>query len=300
MKISVLTPTYNRGEDLNRLYTSLIVNNNSNVEIEWLIMDDGSNDRTRTIVTNFIKQNIIKIKYFSQENQGKMAAINNLIKYATGDLIVDCDSDDYFAVGAFDTIEKYAYLLKENKDEVYALVFLKNDSNGKTSGNKFPVDEYRSDMFSLYFREGIEGEKILVFDANIRKKYIHELEADEKFITESRMYHKMDLEYDVICINEPIIIGEYKEDGYTKNINKIFKENPLGYYEYFKEVLEMDLGGVHINKRMYVYKHYVLFANLAEIKNAIINVPGVLNKIIVAIMWFPGKIKTKLWLKKQK
>jgi len=51
---------------------------------------------------------------------------------------------------------------------------------------------------------------------------------------------------------------------------------------------------------MYVYKHYVLFANLAEIKNAIINVPGVLNKIIVAIMWFPGKIKTKLWLKKQK
>ena len=59
MKISVLTPTYNRGEDLNRLYTSLIVNNNSNVEIEWLIMDDGSNDRTRTIVTNFIKQNII-------------------------------------------------------------------------------------------------------------------------------------------------------------------------------------------------------------------------------------------------
>ncbi len=59
-------------------------------------------------------------------------------------------------------------------------------------------------------------------------------------------------------------------------------------------------GGVHINKRMYVYKHYVLFANLAEIKNAIINVPGVLNKIIVAIMWFPGKIKTKLWLKKQK
>ncbi len=80
MKISVLTPTYNRGEDLNRLYTSLIVNNNSNVEIEWLIMDDGSNDRTRTIVTNFIKQNIIKIKYFSQENQGKMAAINNLKK----------------------------------------------------------------------------------------------------------------------------------------------------------------------------------------------------------------------------
>ena len=45
MKISILTPTYNRGDKLNRLYTSLIVNNNSKVEIEWLIMDDGSKYR---------------------------------------------------------------------------------------------------------------------------------------------------------------------------------------------------------------------------------------------------------------
>ena len=70
MKVSVLTPTYNRGDKLNRLYTSLIVNNNSKVEIEWLIMDDGSKDRTKMIVTNFIKQNIIDIKYYYQENQG--------------------------------------------------------------------------------------------------------------------------------------------------------------------------------------------------------------------------------------
>ena len=91
MKVSVLTPTYNRGDKLNRLYTSLIVNNNSKVEIEWLIMDDGSKDRTKMIVTNFIKQNIIDIKYYYQENQGKMAALNNLVKYATGDVIIECD-----------------------------------------------------------------------------------------------------------------------------------------------------------------------------------------------------------------
>ena len=64
MKISILTPTYNRGDKINRLYTSLIVNNNSKVEIEWLIMDDGSKDRTKTIITNFIRQKIIDIKSF--------------------------------------------------------------------------------------------------------------------------------------------------------------------------------------------------------------------------------------------
>ena len=296
MKVSVLTPTYNRGDKLNRLYTSLIVNNNSKVEIEWLIMDDGSKDRTKTIVTNFIKQNIIDIKYYYQENQGKMAAINNLVKYATGDVITECDSDDYFSVGAFDTIEKYK---DELNDEIYGLVFLKNDQNGNNMGNEFPENKYRSDMFSLYFREGITGEKAIAFNSKIRKKFEYKLEADEKFVTEARMYHQMDLEYDVICINEPIMICEYQADGYSKNIQKVFKENPLGYYEYFREILEMDLDGVTLNKRLYIYKHYILFSILAERDHAIRNVTGVINKIIVAILWVPGLIKTKKMFTKE-
>ena len=297
MKISILTPAYNRGDKLNKLYTSLLVNNNSNVEIEWLVMDDGSTDKTRYIVTNFIKQNIIDIKYYYQENAGKMAALNNLVKYATGDVIIECDSDDYFTVGAFDTIAKYEDKLT---DEIYALVFLKYDQNGNNMGNNFPENLYRSDMFSLYFRENITGEKALVFNSNIRKRFGYKLEADEKFVTESRMYHQMDLEYDVICINEPIMICEYQKDGYTKNIQKIFKENPLGYYEYFKEILEMDLTGVTLKKKLYIYKHYILFSVLAERNHAIRNVTGVLNKIIVAIMWIPGAIKTKAMFKEKR
>lgn len=290
MKISILTPAYNRGEKLNKLYTSLLVNNNSNVDIEWLVMDDGSTDKTKYIVTNFIKQNIINIKYYYQENQGKMAALNNLVRYATGDVIIECDSDDYFTVGAFDTIAKYEDKLK---DGIYALVFLKYDQDGNNMGNNFPENLHRSDMFSLYFRENVTGEKALVFNSYIRKQFEYKLEADEKFVTESRMYHQMDLEYDVICINEPIMICEYQKDGYSKNIQKVFKENPLGYYEYFREILEMDLAGVTLNKRLYIYKHYVLFSILAERDHAIRNVSGLINKIIVAIMYLPGLIKTK-------
>ena len=87
MKISVLTATYNRAEDLEKLYTSLVINSNSNIEFEWLVMDDGSTDRTKVVIENFIKQNIVNIKYFYQENQGKMAAINNLMKEVTGDIV---------------------------------------------------------------------------------------------------------------------------------------------------------------------------------------------------------------------
>ncbi len=292
MKVSILTATYNRGNDLERLYTSLVVASNSNVDFEWLIMDDGSNDKTKLIVDGFIKQNIIDVEYHYQPNQGKMSAINNLMYYVSGDIAVTCDSDDYFTVDALDEIKKNADKLL-NDDTVYALAFLKQDAKGRISGNKFIEDNHRSDMFSLYFREKTTGEKILVFKTEIRKKYHHELEADEKFVTESRMYHKMDLDYDVIGINKAIEIGDYRKDGYTKNILKVFKESPLGYYEYFREILEMNLKGVTLKKRIYIYKHYILFANLADREHAIRNVEGLINKIIITLLWIPGTIKTR-------
>ena len=299
MKISILTATYNRAQDLEKLYTSLVINKSSEVDYEWLIMDDGSTDKTKLVIDNFIKQNIVKIEYHYQNNQGKMIAINNLMQYVTGDIVMECDSDDYFVTGAFDIIKKYSDKLL-NDETVYALAFLKKDKDGKISGTNFMENNHRSDMFSLYFREKITGEKILVFKTEIRKKYKHILEADEKFITEARMYHKIDENYDVICINEAIIIGEYKSDGYAKNMKRIFEIAPLGYYEFFKEILKMDLKGVPFSKRIYIYKNYILFANLSARRDAIKNVEGLFNKLMVCILWIPGLIFTKNRFKKNK
>ena len=68
MKISVLTPTYNRANLLEQLYKSLIANADYGIDIEWLIMDDGSKDNTEEIVNKFIHNNQSKmeIKYFKQ------------------------------------------------------------------------------------------------------------------------------------------------------------------------------------------------------------------------------------------
>ena len=135
MKISVLTSTYNRGNLLKKLYNSLIQNSNYNVDVQWLIIDDGSKDDTKNIVKDFKDENKIEIKYFYQENQGKMLAINKLVKEANGDLIIECDSDDYFTEDAFDII-KNEYQ-KCDKSDIYALCFLKYDQNGNNMGNLF-------------------------------------------------------------------------------------------------------------------------------------------------------------------
>lgn len=290
MKVSVLTPTYNRANLLGRLYKSLLQNKKDNIEIEWLIMDDSSTDNTKEIAQKWIEENKIAIVYSKQEHQGKMIAINNLVEKATGDVIIECDSDDYFTNDAFSIIEE-AWQENRNRTDCYAMCFLKYDQNNENMGKLFPKKE--TTMFDLYFKDGETGEKALVFFSEVRKKYKHKLEKQEKFVTEARMYHEMDLKYKMICINKPIMVCEYQEDGYTKNIKKQFMENPYGYFEYFKEIFKQDMKNVLFKKRLYVIKHYILFSYLTKAKNPVRNVKGGYNKFLYLLLCIPGTIKSK-------
>jgi len=282
MKLSILTPTYNRAKTLPKLYESIKKNKIDTLELEWLIMDDGSQDNTKEVVESFMAENIISITYYHQENQGKMQALNNLVEKATGDLIVECDSDDFFYKNAFKAIAENVVL----DDEIYAYAFLKYDQNECNIGRLLP--EGRTTMFDLYFKQGEDGEKALVFNSKIRKQFKHELAEGEKFVTEARMYHKMDLKYKIRGINTPFMICEYQKDGYTKNIKEIFKANPKGYYAYFKEILQMPMKNVIFKKRLYAVKHYLLFCYILKKK------PEIKNALIF-LLYLPGKIKYYIW-----
>ena len=78
MKISIITPTYNRARLLKYLYNSIVLNLKYNVELEWVVIDDGSTDNTKEVVKSFPDK--LEIRYYYQKNQGKMAALNNGIK----------------------------------------------------------------------------------------------------------------------------------------------------------------------------------------------------------------------------
>lgn len=304
MKISILTATYNRANLLNKLYNSLIENSKYNINLEWLIMDDGSTDETKNIVNTFISESYenqyLEIKYFFQENQGKMAAINNLLKYISDDstLLIECDSDDYFTSNAIKIIDENYKSIK-SKENIYALCFLKNDKKQCNIGSLFKSNDYKTNMFNLYFKDGVTGDKALVYISSIRKKYNYILENGEKFSTEARMYNQMDKNYNIICFNSPIMVCDYLNEGYSKNIKKIFLENPFGYFEYFKQLLNFDMHGVLFNKRLYVIKHYILFSYLIKQKNILKNVKGTFNKFLIVVLYLPGILKSWIW-KKQK
>ena len=106
------------------------------------------------------------------------------------------------------------------------------------------------------------------------------------------MYHEMDLKYKMKCINKPIMICDYKDDGYTRNIHKIFVENPYGHLQYFKEILEkQNMTGVSLKKRLYVIKHYILFSYLTK-QYEIKDIQDWKNKLLYVLLFIPGIIKS--------
>lgn len=294
MKLSIITPTYNRANMLLNLYNSILKNLEQNtiqqnMQVQWIIMDDGSTDNTAELINQLIDEKKLEIQYYKQENNGKMSAINHVLPYADGDLIVECDSDDIFSDNAFQDIGQAYHETKERKG-LYGLCFFKYDVKGNNIGNAFQKEE--TTMFDLYFKEGETGEKAIVFFADIRKQYQYKIENNEKFSTEARMYHEMDLKYKMKCYNKPIMICDYKADGYTKNIKTIFKENPYGHFAYFKEILENhDMTGVPFKKRLYIIKHYILFSYLTR-QYQVKNIKRFSDKLLYLLLFIPGMIKS--------
>lgn len=288
MKLSILTATYNRGRFLTRLYESIVNNLIDDMDIEWLIMDDGSNDDTEEIVSGFNSSEHFEIKFYKQKNQGKMQAINNLMEYVAGELCVECDSDDFFNEGAFRVIYN---VYKENVDieDIYAFTFLKYNQDRKNMGKELQ-NGCITTMFDLYFRNNENGEKALVFMSKIRKQYKYILDKNEKFVTEASMFYRMDEKYKILCVNFPIMVCQYLEDGYTNNSIKQLINNPNGYFSYFEYLITRNLKGVKLKKRIYIIKHYILFSYLVRKKINLKNVKSIYDKLLITILYLPGKM----------
>lgn len=67
--ITVLTPAYNRGKLLEKLYESLCAQDCK--DFEWLIVDDGSTDDTSERVEQMKQTADFPISYHKKENGGR-------------------------------------------------------------------------------------------------------------------------------------------------------------------------------------------------------------------------------------
>lgn len=106
--ISVLLCVYNGEAYIEEALTSLIMQTYRNIEI--IVCDDGSDDRTCDIVSAFVKKDE-RIKLFTKENTGLTKSLNYAIKLAKGDWIARQDADD---ISIITRLEKQLKYTKEN------------------------------------------------------------------------------------------------------------------------------------------------------------------------------------------
>ena len=91
--ISIITPSYNRVDELKHLYNSLQEQSVDLKLFEFIVSDDGSTDSTAETVKHWQTESNFPIKFITQENQGPGAARNHGLENSEGELILFIDSD---------------------------------------------------------------------------------------------------------------------------------------------------------------------------------------------------------------
>lgn len=133
LKVSVIIPTYNRSHLLPRAIDSVLSQTFTNFEL--IIIDDGSTDGTKEVVSKYQKKDN-RIKYIKHEiNMGGNKARNTGIKSSRGDYISFLDSDDEWLPNK---LEKQLNIFKKSKNQNLGFVYCRDISikNNKKSYNK--------------------------------------------------------------------------------------------------------------------------------------------------------------------
>ena len=92
MDFSIITPVYNGEAFISQTVESVLSNFDPNLKFEYLIIDDGSIDNTKTILEQYSENKLVKV--FSVKNSGEAAAVNYGLEKAKGDYILIVNADD--------------------------------------------------------------------------------------------------------------------------------------------------------------------------------------------------------------
>lgn len=282
IKMTIFTPTYNRAYILPRLYESLC--SQTNKDFEWLIVDDGSEDETQEIVQKWIEDAKIDIRYYKQKNGGKQRAHNVGVEKSNGKLFVCVDSDDYVTSEFIEEHLRGAEKIK-NDPTVAGIVSLKSFEDGQLVGTCFPKGVEYATLTDLYGKYKFQGDTALMYYTAILKKFPFVVEEDEKFIGEGYVYSQIDREYRMYLMPKTLLICEYLQDGYSKNVRKITKENPKSYAKLKKQAIEFSISWKERYIQTILYMVGCRMAKQSQIKEAPYKMLAVLGYAPAWLVW---------------
>lgn len=155
--VSIIIPVYNAEQYIKETLDSII--NQSYENIEVLMIDDGSSDKSKEICSSYLKDN--RFRYIYQENLGAPSARNNGFNYCNGDYVIFFDSDDIFVE---DAIEKMIKEIRINNSDVVIGNFSRFGKNTNISKVNKMLKYMSISKFLLYFTPPLPGNKLYKYD----------------------------------------------------------------------------------------------------------------------------------------
>ena len=255
--LTVFTPAYNRAHTLGRTYQSLC--RQTCKDFCWLIIDDGSTDNTRQLVERWIEEGRIPIQYIYQKNQGMHGAHNTAYRNINTLLNTCIDSDDYMPDDAVEKIldcwERYG------NDRVAGIIGLDVTQGGKVIGTSFPR-EMKTTTLQGFYQAGGSGDKKLVYRTDVIKRYPeYPIFEGERYVGLAYKYMLIDQDYELITLNEPLVIVEYQQDGSSFNMYKQYWNNPRGFAFFRKAEMRLTKS---LKRKLMVCTHYVSSSIIAH------------------------------------
>lgn len=232
-------------------------------DFEWLVVDDGSTDGTKKLITQLQENSDFPIRYIYKSNGGKHTALNVGIQTICSELTFIVDSDDCVTDDAVESILKIHQKYR-SQNNICGYAFLRAFPDGKVNGKKFDVDEKIGSYIDVRVNGDDTGaDKAEVFKTHCLKEFPFPEYPNEKFLGEDLVWVRMARKYQMVHINKAIYIGNYLEDGLTNNRRKHNIASPIGCMHRAEEFMESDL------KTRYRIKgglQYIVYGRFAGVK----------------------------------
>jgi glycosyltransferase involved in cell wall biosynthesis len=98
--VTAVVDTFNHENFIERALDSVLAQGLSGSNLEILVVDDGSTDRTADLVRKFAN----KVQILRKPNSGQASALNAAISVAKGEIIAFLDGDDWWAKSKLQTV----------------------------------------------------------------------------------------------------------------------------------------------------------------------------------------------------
>lgn len=274
---TIVLPTFNRAHILPETISSVL--NQSHTDWELLVIDDGSTDDTKKLITNEPDD---RIKYIYQKNQERSAARNNGIDKASGKYVCFLDSDDLFEINHLqilhDNLSKRNFPIEFLFTNCY---FLTQDALKKSNS-----PELKGESIPYLMQNPVIPARVCIHNSILKE---FKFRIDVVIVEDTFLWVSIANKYPVTHVKEYTVRYRLHEDNsinvknnsYASRLDGLIKlfKNPEIKQKTGKKLMKVTLSDCYFG----IYRHYDYkkkrLKKIGTMLKAILKYPGVKFKI---------------------